>query len=278
MGGRDCEKISLYREQCKRKLCDSSKQKQADNVYVSLFCGLSLREYAMAHGADCHSRHMQPCLQCKAMISVSFRIIKEGYYMLSEAFWFAFPDQTYKTDIAVQRFLQMPLASIRVGTPQSGTAAWFLVEYVEGVDYINFAHFSEAIFKSRSPSLPVGMDRSKVKALLGLARSDGEREMIRYSIFKTSGLTSTGARRQFGFERIHERAERVEECLEAACSIREAIDKLSQVQDRLLLQWDLETLSHLSPSQRRTLSRILRQQLFLLTVSPVREICLPFIP
>lgn len=42
--------------------------------------------------------------------------------------------------------LQMPLACIRVGTPESGKAAWFLVEYVEGVNYTSFAHFSEALF------------------------------------------------------------------------------------------------------------------------------------
>ena len=235
VGRRDSDNISVYREQCKRKLCDIHKQKQAENVYVSLFRGLSLREYTVAHGADCHSRHVQPCLKCTTLMSVAFRVLEDGYCMLAEAFRLAFPDQKYKADIAMQRFLQMPLALIRVGTPQSGCAAWFLVEYVEGVDFVNFAHFSEAIFRSRTSSQPIGMDRDKIKALLGLARSDRERELIRYSIFKTSGLTSTAARQQFGFERMHERAKRVEECLEEAHSIREAIDKLSQVQDRALV-------------------------------------------
>ena len=99
----------------------------------------------------------------------------------------------------MQRFLQMPLASIRVGMPQSGKAAWFLVEYVEGVDYVNFGRFSESIFKFRNPTTQIGMDRNKIKALLGLATSDRERELIRYSMFKASGLTQTGARKQFGF-------------------------------------------------------------------------------
>lgn len=167
----------------------------------------------------------------------------------------------------------MLLASIHVGTPQSGTAAWFLVEYVEGVDYINFAHFSEAIFRSRSPSLPVGMDRSKVKALLGLARSDRERELIRYSVFKTSGLTSTGARRQFGFERIHERTERVEECLEAARSIREAIDKLSQVQDRsLLIAMGLGDSESSEPEPETDSESDSEAELFLLSESSERNL------
>lgn len=60
------------------------------------------------------------------------------------------------------------------------------------------------------------MDKNKIKALLGLATSDRERELIRYSVFKASGLTQTGARKQFGMDT---RAERVEKCIEEAPSI-----------------------------------------------------------
>ena len=66
--------------------------------------------------------------------------------MLSQAFKLAFPHQVYKTDTKTQRFLQMPVACIRVGTPGSGKEAWYLIQYVEGVDYVNFAHFAEALF------------------------------------------------------------------------------------------------------------------------------------
>ena len=125
------------------------------------------------------------------MLSVAHSVIKEGYCMLSQAFKLAFPHQVYKTDIARQRFLQMPVACIRVGTPQSGKLAWFLVQYVEGV---NFAHFAEVLFTANKPSQSTGISKSGINALLGLAQSDMERELIRYSLFKASGLTSTGAR------------------------------------------------------------------------------------
>ncbi len=38
----------------------------------------------------------------------------------------------------------MPLVAIRIGTPLSGQAKWFLLEFVYGVDYPKFAHFVEA--------------------------------------------------------------------------------------------------------------------------------------
>lgn len=106
---------------------------------------------------------------------------------------------------------------------------------MEGIDYVNFAQFSESIFKFGKSTTPVGIDKDKIKALLGLATSDRERELIRYSVFKASGLTQTGARKQFGFERMDTRAEQVEKCIEAAQSIQEAIDKLSRRQDKALL-------------------------------------------
>ena len=56
------------------------------------------------------------------------------------------------------------------------------------------------------------MDKNKIKALLGLATSDRERELIRYSVFNASGLTQTSARKQFGFEGMDARAENVEVC------------------------------------------------------------------
>lgn len=68
-----------------------------------------------------------------------------------------------------------------------------------------------------------------------LAQSDHERELIRYSVFKSSGLTPTTARKQFGVERTQERSEHVQECIQEAQNIREATDKLTAVQDEALL-------------------------------------------
>ena len=110
-----------------------------------------------------------------------------------------------------------------------------MVEYVEGVDYVNFAHFAEALFTANKPSQSPCINKSEIKGLLGLAQSDRERELIRYSLFKASGLTSSGVRRHFGFEKMSERARSVRDCIETARSIREAIDKLSMIQDRAIL-------------------------------------------
>lgn len=99
-----------------------------------------------ARATDCKDYHKQPCVKCSGLLSVGSQVSEKGFMLLSAAFKQAFPDQTYKSDIAILRFLQMPLASIRVGTPNSGRAMWFLVEHVEGVDYIKFSHFADNLF------------------------------------------------------------------------------------------------------------------------------------
>ena len=68
-----------------------------------------------------------------------------------------------------------------------------------------------------------------------MAKSDRERELIRYSVMKSSGLTPTGVRQHFGFEHMKERIASVEECIDEARRIQEDIDLLSQVADQSLL-------------------------------------------
>ena len=74
-----------------------------------------------------------------------------------------------------------------------------------------------------------------MKALLGLAQSDRERELIRYSVFKASGVSSTTARKSFGFEQMNHRAKCVESALEEARCIHEAVEDLARTQDKALL-------------------------------------------
>ena len=54
--------------------CDVEAQKETDNVYITLFRGLSLHEYVVACCSDCHAKHAQPCDWCAALSPVAARI------------------------------------------------------------------------------------------------------------------------------------------------------------------------------------------------------------
>ena len=90
---------------------------------------------------------------------------------------------------ALERFLQMPLVAVRMGTPSSGTSAWYVLEHVEGV---NLAHLLHLLLSAKS--LTKSIDRREIRAILSLAQSDRERELIRYTAFRASGLSATAAK------------------------------------------------------------------------------------
>lgn len=199
MGGRDDRLVSIYKEQRQKTLC----QKLAENCYVSLFVGLTLKQYTLARDSVCKSNHAQPCLNCLALLSVAEDVLKNGCCLLSRAFRVAFPDQTYRTNNALERFLQMPLSAIRIGSPSTGKSAWYLLEHVEGVNHVQLVRFAEALLAARTPTKGTpSIDKKEVRAILSLAQSDRERELIRYSVFKSSGISATAARRHFGFQNM----------------------------------------------------------------------------
>ena len=71
----------------------------------------------------------------------------------SNAFKLAFPYTQYRSQNALQHFLQMPLASVHLGTPKSGRSAWYLLEHVPGVNYVQLVQILEADVTNQEPSL-----------------------------------------------------------------------------------------------------------------------------
>ena len=173
--------------------------KKSDIVYTTIIRNLTLKEYIYARSVKCRTCHSSSCVLCDSLLKVAKLVESLGYLKLSEAYRLSFPTRSYKTEAASQCFLQMPLACVRVGIPIEGRSAWYLFPFVEGVDYDKFVAFSESLCVTKSSS---SIGRPDIKALLGLAQSDRERELIRYSVFKASGSTPTAARKNFGFDNI----------------------------------------------------------------------------
>ena len=220
-----CTLLSIYHEENKKCLCDKSRQKISNNVYVSLFSRLSLCDYVTARTIFCETTHKRVFYStCTPLLNVAKHVIADGHVQLSVAFKLAYPAQKYKTDIALSRLLRMPLACIK---PHQQNV-WFLVEFVIGVDYVKFVSLTDALCSantdvSKSPSI----SKSDIKSIMTLAQSDRERELIRYSVFKASGMSYTSARRTFGFQDMQRRETTISNAMKAIC---EAIDDLAPPQ------------------------------------------------
>ncbi len=171
----------------------SNYEQQSDSVSVSKFNQLSLEEYCQARKAYCSSYHKNSlCLDCTNMIKAAEIILEVGICTLSSVFRTVFPDVTYHTPYAKRRLLQMPIVAIRIQEPSSGRAEIHIMELISGVDYLKLGHFLNACAKKKSTPTP-SMSKAELKELLHLAQSDKERELVRYTAFKASRLTKTGA-------------------------------------------------------------------------------------
>lgn len=130
----------------------------------------------------------------------------------------------------------MPLISIRIGDPSSGQSFSVLMEKFAGMDYSKFGIILNGLSLKQSATEGTTLEKSVVKMLLGIAKSDRERACLRFAIFKASGMTPTAARRRYGFENMSAHVEEVEDTLLKVQQIHEAISELASIEDKALLQ------------------------------------------
>ena len=128
----------------------------------------------------------------------------------------------------------MPLVSLRIGTPESGTSFTLLLERVQHVDYMRMCTTLNALHCAHSSLTPT-IAKPMVQQLLSFAQSDRECECVRYVVFKASGLTQTQVEKKYGFQNMHERAGAIENALSEIRGIRETIDHLATIEDKAYL-------------------------------------------
>lgn len=129
----------------------------------------------------------------------------------------------------------MPLVSVVIGDPAQGKSFTVLLECCQGVDYSKISLVMNGLSSACTSQSKPDIEKDCVKLLLGLAQSDRERECIRYSIFKASGMSATQARHHFGFDNMIERSAGVEKAITEAQKIRETVEDIACVQDKALL-------------------------------------------
>ena len=138
-------------------------------------------------------------------------------------------------NVPVESLLQMPLAAVRIGQASAGNSLTLLLEFCPHVSYTKLRLIMNAMIQGSRHEGRKGLDKAQVRMLLAMAQSDRERECLRYAVFKSSGMSATQVRRQYGFENMNARAHNVEECIKQAQDIRVAVEELAEVQDKALL-------------------------------------------
>ena len=206
-----------------KHLSGSNFQRLSTKVSISNFNKLSLLDYCTARAECCSNYHSAQCTLCCALIKAATLVLEAGVCSLHSVFKAAFPFVTYHTLNAKRKLLQMPLVAFQ------GNKEIFLMELVEGVDYLKVVHFINACIDHNNNTGSRLMSKLDLKRLLLLARTDRERELVKHATFCASGLTKSTARAHFGLGDVSERASRIDESIREAEAIRQSIECLSQV-------------------------------------------------
>ena len=169
------------------------------------------------------------------MLHVANIVLRDGYVILKGAFTDSFPTIEYSSAHARRRFLQMPLACIRVDY-HAGVSECVLIEYHPNTNYSSTQALIKSVIQRNSSSNSDPISKDVVKSLLSLCQSDRERECLRFTVFKASGLSATQVRKRYGFQSMNERSKVVEDTLQHAKYIRESIDGLAKSRDLSMLK------------------------------------------
>ena len=211
-----------------KHLSGSNYKRLSSKISISNFNKLSLFDYCTAHREYCTIYHPPQCFLCPAMIKAANLVIEAGVCSLHSVFTAAFPSVTYHMMNAKRKLLQMPLVAFQ------GNKEVFLMELVEGVDYLKVVHFINACMVSNTGSK--SMSKLELNKLLLLARTDREKELVKHATFRASGLTKSSARAHFGLEDLSEKMYRIEECIKEVEAIRQSIECLTQVKEKALMR------------------------------------------
>lgn len=160
------------------------------------------------------------------MIQAAEIILKEGIVLLSKVFKTVYPKVTYHPRHTRRRLLQMPLVAIRIHQE------FYLMEKFSGVQCSSIVAFLE---KNQKKKANVGVSKPELKELLSLVTNEGDRECVKYTVYKASAITPTQARRLFGMDCMKTRSLKVETAIEEAREIRAAYDDLANCQEQPLL-------------------------------------------
>ena len=80
------------------------------------------------------------------------------------------------------------------------------------------------------------MSKEELQKLLNLAESESERERLKYAVVKSSALSNREAKSLFGIDDMTHKKQKVHQAMEEASAIREAIESIAKVKEKVVLQ------------------------------------------
>ena len=195
---------------------------------------ISLEEFVSYRLTNCQQHHRSGCQECCVLVNIAKHIIGEGIAKVSIIYHKFFPDNKYKSDKAVRRLLQLPVAIFKIES-QIGHPQLYVTGYYPGTDFSRLVFWINKL-KLLSPRNSSGLDKNTLSALCKLASSDKDRSLVKFAACEAAGLTSSQARKVYGVSSYKEIEKRVQTAVNEAAEIRQAVIELANIEEQALLQ------------------------------------------
>ena len=202
-----------------------------NSLYISKLNSFTLVEFVSFRRRHCQQHHSVSCKECSILIEIANYIKDKGIVKVSDLYHKFFPGNKYKSDKAVRRLLQLPVAIFALERYLGSRL--HVTEYCPSVDYKRLVHW---INKLIVPEQVQGLDKSTLTALCKLASSDKDRTLLKFAACEGAGLTSKQARKVYGIASYKDVSKKVRMALQEAAEIRQSIIELAEIEDKALMR------------------------------------------
>lgn len=202
-----------------------------NSLYISKLNSFTLVEFVSFRRRHCQQHHSVSCKECSILIEIANYIKDKGIVKVSDLYHKFFPGNKYKSDKAVRRLLQLPVAIFALERYLGSRL--HVTEYCPSVDYKRLVHW---INKLIVPEQVQGLDKSTLTALCKLASSDKDRTLLKFAACEGAGLTSKQARKVYRIASYKDVSKKVRMALQEAAEIRQSIIELAEIEDKALMR------------------------------------------
>ena len=180
------------------------------------------------------SNTLQGCAECIKLISAAKCILTENVVKLQSVYVEQFLNKgsKYKTDKAVKRLMQLPVVVFPVKEHQRVT---LYVTESEGLNCSKVQILIQNLLEMQEKKAS-DLSKATLSIICDLASSEVDKKLIKYTALISSGISSTQARKLYGISESTKLKTEVSQALAAASEIQEAVNKLSSVKEKCVLE------------------------------------------
>ena len=205
-----------------------------NGFYVSKISDLSLKEFVLARQEYCHQYHLKGCTECMRRISAAKCILTENVVKLQSVSvdHFLNKGSRYKSDKAVKRLMQLPVVVFPV--KQHQRVALYVTES-EGLQCSKMETLIQNLLEMQERKASE-LSKATLSVICDLASSEADKKLIKYTALLSSGVSSAQARKLYAISESTTLKAEVSQALAKASEIQEAVNKLSSVKDKCILE------------------------------------------